>query len=253
MSLRGAAELALTVVCAASCAAPNPSGSIDADTLPLATMSIAPQSMQTYGSLPFEPPVVPKWAIGQPLYQGFFGASLYDHVAVNGSSSGTIDGDEGDLDQLPVLGGGAQWKLAGDRMSLGLEGMFSFSGRADAEAFAFGGGGAVVVIDVDLLLYDFYGGPFVSIDIGDRVRIYGAAGPVMQFADWDQTIDDVYQDGDGFGTGVYTRAGIEFLLPSGTYIGFGARWSDTTVDLSNGLGDLEMEGVQIVFTVTRAE
>lgn len=210
--------------------------------------------MQARSTIPFEAPEYPGWFIGQPLFQGFFGASLLDQVDVVQGGDILIDGDDGSLDQLPVIGGGAQWKLAGDDVDVGLEGMFSFSGRANAEAFAAGGGGLVVAVDVDLLLIDVYGGPFVSLDIGDTTRIYFAGGPVMQFADWDQELDDdTEEEGDGFGTGFYARTGLEFQIPSGDFIGFGVRWSDTTVDLSGGLGDLEMEGVQIVFTVSRWE
>jgi hypothetical protein len=34
-------------------------------------------------------------------------------------------------------------------------------------------------------------------------------------------------------------------------IGLGVRWSDTSVDLSNDLGDLDMDGLQVLFTVSR--
>ena len=82
---------------------------------------------------------------------------------------------EGELDQLPLLGGGGQWKLGGRRVDLGLEGLLGLSGRADAEAFAIGGGGAAVAVDVDLLLIDVYGGPFASMFLGDKLRVYAAA------------------------------------------------------------------------------
>ncbi len=263
MNARSAAGVALSLVCAAGCAAPNPSApsrrleSVPPERLespsPQAT-TYQIQSTQARSTIPFEAPPYPGWFIGQPLFQGFFGASLLEQVDITSGGNVEVDGDDGSLDQLPLIGGGAQWKLAGDDVDVGLEGLFSFSGRANAEAFAFGGGGAVVAIDVDLLLIDVYGGPFVSLDLGDHARIYGAGGPVMQFADWDQELDDdTREDGDGFGTGFYARAGIEFEIPTGDFIGFGVRWSDTTVDLSGGLGDLEIEGVQVVFTVSRFE
>ncbi len=246
----------------AGCVAPNPSAPmspmssatpIEVELSPLQTTGYELQSTHARSQLTFEPPHYPRWAVGQPLLQGYFGASLLDRVTVTQDGNVEVDGDDGSLDQLPVIGGGAQWKLAGERMTLGLEGMFAFSGRANAEAFAFGGSGAVIAIDVDLLLFDIYGGPFVSLDLGDNTRIYGAGGPVMQFAEWDQSFEEDLQSGDGFGTGLYARTGIEFMLPSGDLIGFGVRWSETTVDLGGGLGDLEMEGVQFLFTVSRWE
>lgn len=267
MNVCVAVSLGLSIVATAGCVSRPAPLALDADT----SLALAEQSMQSSqyshyshyshysqarSSQPFEPPQPPRWAIGQPLLQGFFGASLFDQVNVTQGGNVEIDGDDGDLDQLPVVGGGGQWKLAGDEMNFGIEGMFSFSGRANAAAFAFGGTGAVVAIDVDLLLFDVYGGPFVSLDLGDHARIYGAGGPMMQFAEWDQdqSVDPhTHESGDGFGTGLYARAGFEFMIPNGDFIGFGVRWSDTTVDLSGGLGDLEMEGIQVVFTVSRWE
>ena len=183
--------------------------------------------------------------------QGFLGASFFEHVEVEDSGPGSVDGDRGDLDQLPLIGGGAQWLLGGERVNYGLEGLLSFSWRGDAEAFVIGGGGAAVAVDVDLLLLEFYGGPFASMFLGEKLRLYGAAGPLFQFADYSQTGSGLADDGSGFGVGWYARSGIEFVLPSRTMIGFGLRWSDSTVDLGGNIGDLEIEGMQAMLTVSR--
>ena len=159
--------------------------------------------------------------------------------------------DDGDLDELPVIGGGAQWKLGGERVDFGLEGLMSFSWRANAEAFVIGGGGAAVAVDVDISLFELYGGPFASLFLGDKLRLHGAAGPILQFADYEQEGGGLADDGSGFGAGWYARTGLEFVLPARTLLGFGVRWSDSTVDLGSGLGDLELEGLQAVVTVSR--
>jgi hypothetical protein len=191
------------------------------------------------------------WRPGQALMQGYFGVSYFDKVSVDGNGPGHVDGDEGDLDQMPVFGGGGQWKLSGEKVDFGLEGMFDFSWRANAEAFVVGGGGAAIAVDVDLWIWELYGGPFISTFIGDKMRLYAAAGPVLQWASYDQTGGLSSDHGSGFGTGLYARTGIEFVLPSRTMVGLGARWSDTRTDLSGGAGDLEIDGLQIVLTVTR--
>jgi hypothetical protein len=182
---------------------------------------------------------------------GFFGAAAFEHAEVDGSGGATIDGDAGELDSYPVIGGGAQWKLGGQRMDFGLEGLLSFGWRSDAEAFVVGGGGAAIAIDVDMLVFELFGGPFASMMLGDKLRLYGAAGPLMQFADYAQTGGGLADDGSGFGYGWYARTGLEFALPSRTLIGFAVRWSDSEVDLGGRLGDLELEGVQAVLTVSR--
>lgn len=187
-----------------------------------------------------------RWRTGQAMMQGFFGISEMSTVDVGG----TVDGDNGDLDQMPVIGGGGQWKLGGDRIDVGLEGMLSFAGRANAEAFVAGGGGAAIAVDVDMLVFDLYGGPFVSKFVGNKLRFYGAAGPMMQFIEYDQTGSSLDADGEGFGSGWYARAGFEFALPSRSFVGMGVRWSDTSVDLGNALGDLEMDGLQVFVSLS---
>jgi hypothetical protein len=190
------------------------------------------------------------WQPRQPLLQGFLGASFSEDVTVD-NGPGHIDGDEGDLDQLPMIGGGAQWKLGGQGIDWGLEGMLSFAWRANAEAFVIGGGGAAVAVDVNLLIFELYGGPFLSTFLGDKVRLYAAAGPLMQFADYDQSGNGLSDDGSGFGTGLYARTGIEFALASQTLLGFGVRWSETSVDLGGNLGDLDIDGLQWMVTLSR--
>jgi hypothetical protein len=192
-----------------------------------------------------------EWKKGQAVMQGFLGSSFYDKVSREGGGSATVDGDNGDVDQMPVIGGGAQWKLGGNNVDVGGELFISLEGRANAAAFAVGGGGAAVAVDVDLLIVDIYGGAFVSKFLGNKLRAYAGIGPLMQFANYDQDFGTTHDSGSGFGFGGYARAGLEFALASRTMIGIGARWSDSTVDLGGGLGDLEIEGTQLMFTVTQ--
>jgi len=213
-----------------------------------------PRPMAPVPVMPQNPTRIPQqappalWRPHQPLMQGFFGVTEFQKVSVDLPGSGHIDGDKGDLDQLPLLGGGAQWKLGGDRIDWGLEGMMSFAWRSDATAFVVGGGGAAVAVDTDLVIFELFGGPFASTFLGDKTRVYGGAGPLMQWASFDQDVGD---GGSGFGTGLYARTGIEFMLQQRTLLGFGVRWSDSTVDLGGNLGDLEIDGLQMVLTVSR--
>ncbi|TAH36002.1 MAG: hypothetical protein EYC70_12200 [Planctomycetota bacterium] len=189
------------------------------------------------------------WQVGQALLQGFVGWSAFTDVEVDGGTT-DVDGDSGDLDSIPLIGGGGQFKLGGERLDFGLEGLLSLGGRANATAFAAGGGGAAVAVDVDLLLFELYGGPFASMFLGEKLRVYAAGGPLMQFAEYDQQGGTFDNDGSGFGAGFYARTGLEFVLPSRTLVGFGVRWSDSSVDLSGGLGDLEIQGLEALITVS---
>jgi hypothetical protein len=190
-----------------------------------------------------------RWATGGMVLQGFFGVQWLDTIERSGDTSST-DGD--DVDQAPVIGGGGQWKLGGKGVDFGIEGMFSFAWRANASAFYFGGGGAAIAVDVDMYLFEIYGGPFVNVFLGDKTRIYGSVGPLVQWADWSEenTSAGIDEEGDGFGSGLYARAGIEFMLPNRAMLGLGVRWADSTIDLGSDYGDLDLSGIQALLTVT---
>ena len=193
----------------------------------------------------------PRWELGGARLQGYLGVTeLTDVTRTADSGPGGASTD--DNVTMPTIGGGGQWKLAGNRIDWGLEGLLSISGRGNISALAVGGGGAVVAVNLDLLVVDFYGGPFMSFWLTDRFRLYGGAGPIVVFSNYSQDaqIDTVSRSGSGFGTGWYGRLGTEFLIGGGTAIGIGARFSDTRVDLDSGLGDLDLEGLQYMFTVS---
>jgi len=191
----------------------------------------------------------PRWLPGQSKMQGFFGAQEMTEIKREGGSSPDVN-DSGDT-IMPVLGGGAQWKLSGEKIDFGLEGMVSFAWQSNGTAVvATGAGSAVVAVDFGLFLMDLYGGPFVNLFLGDRVRVYAAAGPIFEFASYDQNSAFFDDSGTGFGFGGYARTGLEFMLASSTMLGVGFRWSQTTVDLGSDLGDLDLEGLQFAITVT---
>ena len=196
-----------------------------------------------------EPPLVqgdrPRWRDGAPLMQGFFGAVLYEGER-SGGSRPQASLEYEDM-QVPTIGGGAQWKLAGDNIDVGMEGLLAFSWRSAGTAFIAGGGGAAVAVDVDLFVFDLYGGPFASVFLGDRMRAYVSAGPLMQWAEYEESSAINSGSSSGFGLGYYARTGIEFVLGRGAMVGMGVRWSDSQIDLGSQ-GDLDVHGVQIMLT-----
>ncbi len=189
-----------------------------------------------------------RWSHGQLVLQGFFGIVTYENFRRTGGASPDIatDGDE----SFPMIGGGGMWKLAGERVDFGLEGMLSFSGRSNVVAFSSNSSGATLVLDFDLALFELYGGPFVNYFIDDNWRVYAAAGPLMQWADYAQSDTTVDDNSMGYGTGVYARAGFERRIYNGSLIGLGVRWTNSTIDLGSDLGDLQLDSTQFVFTVT---
>lgn len=232
--------------------ASSPFTALDSAAAPDASLSL--ESHELLAQDPAPPPRSKRkrqagWPVGRSMMQGLIGVTDFDDVTRNDGSN-DVDSDGGDLEEVPLIGGGGQWKLGGERIDWGLEGLLSIGWRANAEAFAIGGGGAVVAVDVDLLLIDLYGGPFVSLFLGDRFRVYGAVGPLMQWADYSESTSTLDQSGSGFGYGGYARAGLEMRVPGDMLIGLGVRWSESEVDLGS-LGDLEIDGLQYVVTFSR--
>lgn len=190
------------------------------------------------------------WRKGQALGQGYLGINSFTEFERTGGRGLNVTGDGGSVDQYPVIGGGFQWKMGGSNVDLGLEALLALGGRANGGAFVIGGGGAAVAVSLDLFVVDVFGGPFLSVPLGERARVYGAVGPLIQFASYHQspTFLTNGSSGTGFGFGGYARAGVEFELSSGSLIGIGVRWYDTEVDLSGGLGDLALQGVETALT-----
>jgi hypothetical protein len=154
------------------------------------------------------------------------------------------------VDEQPFFGGGGQWVLGGGALDYGVEAGAAFSMWAEAEAIIAGGGGALIAVDVDLFLLDFYGGGFASVFLGRNLRLFAAAGPLLQLAFHDQSGDDFDEDGTGAGLGWYTRGGLDVILPSGLMVGLGVRWTDARVDVGSDLGDLELDGIQVYLSAT---
>lgn len=191
------------------------------------------------------------WEVGEARPTGYLAVTQYNDITLTASSGGPNLATDDDL-SVPTIGGGFQFKLGGDDIDLGLEILLAFSGRGNVGAFVFGPGGAAVAVDLDLLICDFYGGPFASVWVSERVRLYGGAGPLVQFVGYDQkAVDDSFDDdGTGFGVGWYGRVGIEFFTSWGTSVGVGARFSDSSIELDNNLGDLDAYGTEYAITLT---
>lgn len=156
---------------------------------------------------------------------------------------------------LPMIGGIVQFPFEGQRLQIGLEGGFTLGWEGDTGTILLENGTVVRVYDNDAFMCDAFGGLYLNAFLSRRARWYLGAGPMIQYASLDLDYDD--QTGerdslgeDGLGLGVYARTGIEFQFRPGSYIGLGARWIDTNVDLGGDFGDFRVEGLQFGLTVT---
>ena len=190
----------------------------------------------------------------QPVIQGFIGITELsgDEYDLDPSVGTDV---ESFIDTLPVLGFAVQRPLRGDRLQLGIEGGASVSFEGD-RGFVTNGSMTVVVSDNDLFLLDLFAGPVVSAVFGTGTRVFASAGPVLQWGRVDLEFDDgmggIARIGEsGFGTGVYARAGIEFPMQTGTWVGLTVGYKDVSIDPGGALDEFEFESTQLLLSATR--
>ena len=188
--------------------------------------------------------------------QGMIGVTTL-HVDDIDIDSSLGDFSDADAMQLPLIGGAFQFPLRNDRVSFGFEGGLTLGWQGDVVAVSSTGGGLVVAADSDVRVLDFFFGPYMDMKLGARARLYAGVGPSLQFAhvdlDWDDpSVGNIHRASDGFGYGLYARAGIEWLIQSGMWVGVGARAVDASIDLDHDLSNLDYHAEQYFVTVTRS-
>jgi opacity protein-like surface antigen len=189
--------------------------------------------------------------------QGFIGSTHLDISNIDiDSALGSVQSS--DSAEMPLIGGALQLPLGGKQhVHVGLEGGFTLGFRSDIEAFALGSNGAVVVADNDVFLTDIFGGIYGDIDFGGSVRIYAGVGPTFQFAQIDYDYDDpvlghVHINDDGFGTGYYSRVGVEFSVGPGMAFGVGYRYVDSSADFGGPIDSMDLRQEQFMVTFTQS-
>jgi hypothetical protein len=159
-----------------------------------------------------------------------------------------------DVDTMPTVGFSIQRPMVGERLQLGLEGGMSFGWEYDSKLVK-SGDSSVLVTDNDLFLMDLFAGLHANFELSERTRLYAGAGPLLQYAN---TEFEFVDDGDfgkldesGFGSGAYGRVGVEWTADAKTSVGFALRYFDSSTDLDGAVDELELEGVQFLFAITR--
>jgi hypothetical protein len=186
--------------------------------------------------------------------QALIGAALYDDLSFERSDPGDPDNSAVvDLSQTPLLGLAGQYRLTGDQsFEAGFDGALIFSWwDARSETLATGGGTAVIVISREILFTDLSFGGFVATVLGDWLRVYAGAGPLMLFANGEFGDENGSESESGFGLGGYVRAGAELRIDENSFLGFGGRavWSE--VDFGGTAEDLDADSIQLMLTFTQ--
>jgi opacity protein-like surface antigen len=168
---------------------------------------------------------------------------------------------DGDSVDLPMFGAAVGLMLGGDRLEYGVEGGGQISWKADRWKLFISSGGSSIHLESSTFLMDLFFGGTVATDIGERLRLYLGAGPLVIFGnhkvDPDNPRPEPYppyrkttvSDWD---VGLYTRTGLEFRFTDELIAGIGVRWIETQLDFSNPGGKTDVEGLQILFTMATA-
>lgn len=190
--------------------------------------------------------------------QALLGAVKYRDLEFD-NTDGSADPIRTDLSNIPQLGGAWGTLPKGDRFQYGLECSFLLGFRFDEINYASAGGsGLKISISTSMWMFDLAGGPYASLRLTDNVRLYGGAGPLMIFADYDAereetggTADGTYDNSESaFGIGAYARTGIEFRVHERGMLGLGVRGSWTNIDFSDVGGSSDISGLAGFVTYT---
>lgn len=201
-------------------------------------------------------PLGPDLQARQGVSQGMIGVSFYDQLARSGGANPAVAGTTDDLEVMPSAAVAWQEVYGDGRIDWGLEGGATVGYRTGNGEVDADGGGGVVNVDVDLALVDAFGGLFLSTHLGNRARLYGGAGPLIQFASYSQegfdsvSMQDIDQSGTGVGIGMYARLGYEFIAGNDVIVGMGIRWVDSEVSIDDNLGRLNIGGFQVFLTIS---
>ena len=185
--------------------------------------------------------------------QGMVGATDLEVVSLE-TSGASIGIEEANTSTLPLLGAAMTYPLSGQRFQVGVE-VGATAGWDKGSGLVRLNGTQIASSDNEIFLLDCFVGAGANFFLSERWRLYGGAGPVLQFGyvDLDYTDENGERTGlheDGFGVGVYARGGIELLLWDFTWAGIGVRWLDSRFDPGGAFTDFDFEALQYVFTVS---
>jgi len=192
----------------------------------------------------------PRYADG--LVQGLIGLTRITSIETSLS-----DGSDSDEDStLPMVGGAWQTVLHNGRLQLGFETGLTVGWDSESGTVDLGNGGGSVPSRNHLFGVDGFVGLFGGAWLTNNLRLYVGAGPLLQYAKVSVEYEDAMSlhrdaEDDGFGGGVYARAGIEYSMTPSTLVGLGVRQMSSSVDLGGGIDQVDFEATQMFLSVTQ--
>jgi hypothetical protein len=212
-------------------------------------------------------PAAAREFLGRSYFQGLVGASGFNEDKLTFAEPALNDPgavSTNDLSNMPYLGIAGQYALFGTESQVGVDASLLFGWRSDDTSIIAGNGLARVAIDSELWLADLCIGLYAQTLLGNRWRLYGAAGPMMLFGEYsddtkeeDLTVTPVAEANNSnnesvFGVGGYAKIGLEYRLSDDAFMGIAVRGIATNLEFERTLEDGGLTGIQGFVTFTRA-
>lgn len=185
------------------------------------------------------------------VVQALLGAVQYDGLEFTSPSGTTTD-----MSKLPQLGGAWSTKPKAEKLSFGLEAAFLLGFKFDDVNTYTGVANTYVTASTYLWLFDISGGAYANLMLGEKLRVYGAAGPLVMISYYDSKqeyttgVNNTSQSDTAFGFGVYARAGVELKVHEQGFLGAGVRGNWSNLDFNDVGGNSEISGIAGFLTYT---
>jgi hypothetical protein len=201
-----------------------------------------------------------------PTYlQAFLGAAQFDNDSVTFLKSSADDSTKetsNDLSTMPYLGIGGQYAFSDASSHIGLDATLLIGWRSRSSSIAAANGQARISLDAELWLLDLATGFYAQTILGQRWRIYGAAGPLMLFGQYSEDTEEDNEDSSseavkdsstdsGFGVGGYARVGLEYRLANGSFMGLCGRGIKTDMSFDSSIDNGNLNGFQGFITYSQ--
>jgi len=209
-------------------------------------------------------PAAPAWCETRlpVLVQVLVGAGAYDSASLRftrSTSSGTVSDD---LSSQPVVGVVGQYPLTAGHGELGIETSALYGWRSRSTTIVSDLNQTAIHIETSYWLLDLAAGLYVASRPDARWRVYAGGGPALLFAEYREdrsgsstvqnTEDTADRSHSEFGIGGYLRAGLEYQLTPGGYVGLCVRGLASSLAFEPPLGSgAEVSGVQGFVTFSR--
>jgi hypothetical protein len=186
--------------------------------------------------------------------QALLGGAQYDGLEFTNTGPGGTN--TADMSNLPQLGGAWSTKPKDEGLSFGLECTFLLGFKFDDITTYTGVANNYVSASTSLWLIDFSGGAYANLMLGKKLRLYGAAGPLLMLSFYksDQNattgVNATSQSETGYGFGAYARTGFEFEVHNGGYLGVGVRGNWSNLDNNDAGASSEVSSIAGFITYT---